>query len=152
MKYCVDANFFISLWRRYFSVDIVPSFWTWLEKRAREGILLVPEEVFEEIIVNKDGLSLWLTSVKKYVLYSLNNTVQDALLEIISLPGAILLVDSNKKKHGADIFLIAYAKAYNATVVSDDTGVEKLCKDCGVRSIKYHDFLKEQRLKMTIID
>lgn len=152
MKYCVDANFFISLWRRYFSVDIVPTFWTWLEKRAQEGLLLVPEEVFEEITVNKDGLSLWLTSVKKHVLYSLNNAVQDALLEIVSLPSAVSLVDSNKKKHGADIFLIAYAKAYNATVVSDDTGVERLCKDCSVRSIKYHDFLKERGLKMTIID
>lgn len=150
MKYCIDANFFIHLWRSYFSPEISSSFWDWLEELSSKGIIFVPEEVFEEIAVGNDGLYVWLNKIKEKVFCDLNEAVQTALLDIVHLPNAIELIDSNKRRHSADVFLVAYAKAYNLTVVSDDTGVGRLCKSCGVRNIKSFEFLKEQNLKLEI--
>lgn len=150
MKYCLDANFFIYLWRTHYSPDIARPFWDWLANLSKKGILLVPDEVFEEIAVG-DGLHVWLNSIKQYVLLSLNEKVQDELTEVLKYPNAICLADSNKK-HGADIFVVAYAKTYGAIVVSDDTGIHRLCKDCNVAFRKSHEFVKEQKLKLTVVE
>ena len=150
MRYCIDANFFIHLWRSYLSPEISSSFWDWLDELFGKGIIFVPEEVFEEIAVGNDALYAWLNKNKAKVFCDLNEAVQTALLDIVHLPNAIELIDSNKRRHSADVFLVAYAKAYNLTVVSDDTGVGRLCKSCGVRNIKSFEFLKEQKLKLEI--
>ena len=61
MRYCIDANFFIHLWRSYLSPEISSSFWDWLDELFGKGIIFVPEEVFYIYVNNMQAINLVIT-------------------------------------------------------------------------------------------
>jgi predicted nucleic acid-binding protein len=150
MKYCLDSNFFITAWQKYYSPEIPKDFWGWLAKLANNKEIFVPAEVYEEIEVGKDNLYKWIKSIKSYIVYSMDIKVQGILCEIMNRSEAVKLVDSNKKDNASDVFVVAYAQRNNATVVSNDMGVKNLCTACNINILKDYEFLKEKKLKMRI--
>ena len=49
MLYLIDACSLITVYYSYYSPDIVPEFWPWLEFQARKGVCKIPPMVFAEI-------------------------------------------------------------------------------------------------------
>lgn len=150
MIYCIDSNFFITGWQQYYSPEISEDFWKWLENLAFNNEIFTPKEVYEELEVGGDSLFIWIKKIKDIIVRELDKKTQEYVKEIITKPEAKSLVDTNKK-HYADVFVVAYAKRYNATVVSNDNGTLSLARSCNVRAIRFHNFLKEKKLKMKVI-
>lgn len=49
MLYLIDASSLITVYYTYYSPDMVPEFWLWLEFQARKGICKIPPMIFAEI-------------------------------------------------------------------------------------------------------
>jgi predicted nucleic acid-binding protein len=149
MKYCLDANFFITTWR-YYSPGIAKDYRNWLTKLAVDKEIFIPTEVYEEIEVGGDGLYDWLKNIKNKIVVPMDGKTQEILVQIMrDKPEARNIADSNKKDN-ADIFVVASAKRNNSTVVTNDTKLRNLCKTCDVKCLKDYEFLKEKKLKMSI--
>lgn len=52
VKYLFDANTFITPHRLYYSHDIVPSFWRWLDQNYANNIFLI-DKVRDELTINQ---------------------------------------------------------------------------------------------------
>jgi uncharacterized protein YacL len=151
MKYCLDANFFITAWQQYYAPEISKDFWSWLTELAVDKEIFIPTEVYEEIEVGKDGLYGWLKNIKDKIVVSMDGKTQEILVQIMrNKPEARNIADSNKKDNKADIFVVASAKRNNSTVVTNDKKLCDLCKICDVKCLKDYEFLKEKKLKMSI--
>ncbi|MCA6070517.1 MAG: DUF4411 family protein [Endomicrobium sp.] len=151
MKYCLDANFFITTWR-YYSPEIVEGegYGNWLTKLVIDKEIFIPTEVYEEIEVGGDDLYYWLKNIKNEIVVPMDDKTQEIVVQIMNnKPEARSFADSNKKDN-ADIFVVASAKRNNSTVVTNDTKLRNLCKSCDVKCLKDCEFLKERKLKMSI--
>ena len=50
MMFIVDANVLIEAKNRYYSFDIAPGFWHWLEKACSRGVVCSIERIPEELL------------------------------------------------------------------------------------------------------
>ena len=60
MRYLIDTNVLIEARDRYYSFEMVPGFWVWLEAQHSEGILFSVTKVREELMGRKDDLEHWV--------------------------------------------------------------------------------------------
>jgi hypothetical protein len=60
MIYLLDANAFMEASRLYYSFDMVPAFWTWLQGGASSGRVASIEAVRREIVRARGNLCLGL--------------------------------------------------------------------------------------------
>ena len=69
LKYILDTSCLTQAYRTYYSFEIAPSFWEFLETKFDEGIITTNDKVFGEIKLGKDALADWLrrSSVKNIV-------------------------------------------------------------------------------------
>ncbi len=114
MLYLLDANVLIDANRDYYPVDRVPPFWDWLLEKAREGLVKVPQETFEEVVLPRpqgpEPLVQWLILHQNDML--LNESVAVSLVRMVTEQGyAPNLNDAEIHKIGRDPFLIAHALA-----------------------------------------
>lgn len=61
-KYCLDSNVLIQAWQKYYSPNYCQSYWDVLNDLGNQGIIFIPEMVYEEITRTDDDLSEWLKS------------------------------------------------------------------------------------------
>lgn len=117
-RYCLDTNVFIEGWNRYYSMDLCPEYWSILDELAKKGIIFAPIEVKREIEKTDDGLTNWISD-KPYFFKDIDITVQTYLRKIMASHGR--LVDSIKQRSIADPWVIAFAMAEDAIVVTKET-------------------------------
>jgi hypothetical protein len=94
MLHLLDANVLITAHNRYYPIDSIPEFWSWLVHRGGSGDLKMPLENYEEV---KEGG----TDEEKDQLFS----------RVINEGYALDLTDDEVVQIGRDPFLIAYALA-----------------------------------------
>jgi hypothetical protein len=63
--YCIDTSALIDLHTNHYPPDIFPGLWKDLEFLVDQGLLIAPDEVFQEIRVKDDELAKWGKSNKK---------------------------------------------------------------------------------------
>lgn len=156
MLYLLDSSVLIDAHRKYYKIDQVFPFWLWLESRAREGILKIPDEMYREITVGKkeDSLRRWLIQRKMQML--LQEEVSVALVQRATATGyAPDLDDEERAKVGNDAFLIAYALAepsMRCVVTMEESKPSRtrgnrhnpdVCNSLGVRCINTFQMLDE---------
>ncbi len=112
MLYLLDANILIDANRYYYPVDRVPEFWDWLAEMGNRGLLKLPVETLEEVMLPRsnraDAVVEWLRENLENVL--LGEEVRRDLVELVTDEGyANDLTDAEVEKLGRDPFLIAYA-------------------------------------------
>ncbi len=121
--YVFDADAFIQPYRTYYHPDIAPGFWQALQGLVHTSTVKLIEPVYHEILPydqkHKDWLSLWIFNLRKYKEKVNNWKVSQAFEEVAEFVGnryeplyARAFLDI------ADPWVIAYAKAYGATIVS----------------------------------
>ena len=112
MLYLLDANVLIEANRDYYPIERVPEFWEWLVEMGQLGLVKVPEEIYEEIVLpppsRPDLLVDWLKLHKDSMV--LIEEVNVGLVTYVVEQGyAPDLTDEEVAKVGRDPFLIAYA-------------------------------------------
>lgn len=79
VKYFFDANTFITPHRLYYSHDIVPSFWRWLDQNYSDNIFLI-DKVRDELTNNNDFLGNWIRdAIDNYDNLIYTNSDQDIM-------------------------------------------------------------------------
>ena len=122
--YLLDANVLITANSRYYPLDQIPEFWSWVHDRAASNQIKLPREIMEEIKAgrnNDDPLLDWICTPEIEATLLLNEVVDVALVQHVVYTGyATDLSDDEVEKIGRDPFLIAYALAdpANRTVVT----------------------------------
>ncbi len=61
----LDANVFITAKNTYYSLDLVPAFWSWIEQQAAAGALASTDLIYEELRAGKDELADWVKDRKE---------------------------------------------------------------------------------------
>ena len=104
----IDAN------RDYYPIERVPEFWDWLAEMGEIGLVKVPQEIYEEIVLpppnprRPDLLVDWLTLRKDSMI--LTEEVDAGLLTHVVEKGySPDMTEGEVEKVGRDPFLIAYA-------------------------------------------
>ena len=59
LPYWLDANIFIEANNTFFSIEIAPSFWAWLETQLKAGVLKSSSLVYGEVLGKDDKLAKW---------------------------------------------------------------------------------------------
>lgn len=124
--YVLDANVFIDAARTYYAFDLAPTFWEGLVQKAREGRLLSIDRVKDEIDRGKDELARWAAG--DFNRWFASTDDEAVLAEYRSLMrwavkqpqfnGAAK--DEFAEAKNADAWLVAYARARGAIVVTNE--------------------------------
>ncbi|OGV70395.1 MAG: hypothetical protein A2283_18970 [Lentisphaerae bacterium RIFOXYA12_FULL_48_11] len=117
-KYCLDSGVFIEGWNRYYSMDLCPEYWDILNTLALKGQVFSPVEVKREIDKTDDGLKEWVKH-RSHFFKEITTPVQERLRKIMASHGR--LVDSIKQRSVADPWVIAFAMAEGAIVVTKES-------------------------------
>jgi len=120
VKYILDANIFIEAKRRYYAFDLCPGFWGSLLHHNSMGNLESIDRVKGELLEGKDDLAIWSKKVSDLFVSTNVGSVLTAYRDIIQwAQGQTHFTNAAKSEfaRAADAWVIAYAKANNATVL-----------------------------------
>jgi len=73
LKYILDTSCITQAFRTYYSFDIAPSFWKFLNNQFEKGIITTNDKVFEELKRGKDELYEWAKANVKEKMLMTNN-------------------------------------------------------------------------------
>ena len=156
MLYLLDSSVLIDANRRYYKLEQVLPFWTWLESEASEGRLKIPDEMYKEVMAGYKGDSLRDWVMKRKVTLLLEENADISLVRRVTNEGyANDLNDEEREKVGNDAFLIAYAlaDAANRCVVTMEESkpskkraerrIPDVCNALGIKCINTFQMLDE---------
>lgn len=155
--YCLDANVLIEAWQKYYSPNFCPDYWNILIELGRQGIIFIPELVYQEITRTEDELARWLKG-SKIPIKKITESVTLRLKDIYAKnPLHINLVDSTKARSLADPWVIAHAINENAVVVTKEekltalnsrkVKIPNVCDNMGIRWINDFKMIEELGIK-----
>lgn len=166
MIYLLDANVFIEAKNRYYSFQIAPGFWAWLEQHMEEGDVITVLPVHEELMRGKDELSDWIKDKKEFCLPVDDEFTQEAFAHI-----AAWTMDQDFRQEarddflaGADPWLIGKAIAMteiteDATVVTHEVfnndarkkvPIPNICRQFGIDYINTFELLRRFNVSLTL--
>lgn len=118
MIYCVDTSSLIAAWQERYPIDNFPRFWQRMEDLIKDGRLVSPIEVFNEVKKRSDDLHEWLKVQKEIMFRELDDEVQIEVASILQrFPR---LVGEKKLRTSADPFVIALVRITGYQLVTDE--------------------------------
>lgn len=155
-KYCFDTDTLVSSWRLHYKIDVFSELWDRIGAMVKEGVILVPEEVSNEIGKGNDGLVDWLKRYSAHII-----PISAEQIEIVKeIVNKYPLASQYKKPrpYHADPFVVALGKIKRCTVVSyekprgnkDNPSVADLCKEYGVHCCTMPDLFQKEEWKFNI--
>ena len=151
MTYLLDANVFIEANKRYYSKEIVPSFWEFLEK---DNDVFTINKVKEEIKAGKDELVEFIDKIK-ICDKGLNNHASDIAEYIYQTYDP---EKSNDFLNKADFPLACIAKANNFIVVTHEkllganaekVTIPNICKNFDIGWMNTFQMLKAKKIDLS---
>lgn len=155
--YLLDANVFIQAYLRYYSFDLVPRFWPELVKYVQNGRIKSIDRVLNEIYKKDDDLKKWVNEKIEQCFEDTDH--KDVLDEYASLINWAQNQDYTTgaknnfvKADNADAWVVAYAKARDFTVVTQEyfnedarkkVQVPNVCQHFNVRWLNTFDMMRE---------
>ncbi|MEW6195273.1 MAG: DUF4411 family protein [Bacteroidota bacterium] len=152
-KYCLDANFFIEAWNKYYSPDFCSDYWKVIAELGEKEIIFIPEIVKEEVI-NTDTLIKEWFQLNVIPVHMIDENVTSCLKLIYSTnTNHQRLVDNTKGRSIADPWVIAHALNEKAIVVTKEEKITNpasqrikipnVCDNMGVKWMNDFDFIRE---------
>ncbi len=169
LKYCLDANIFITAWYLTYPPEIFESLWNQLISSKDEIILI--KKIFDEIepysrknrnkhsekdLEENYALRTWLED-NKFSVTDVEKSVRDSSL---LMEEKYQIKPNSKGASENDILLIAYAKHHNHSVVTfeaqqpqrpEDKSKYKIpliCENQNVECLNFVEFLREVGIKI----
>lgn len=157
--YCLDTNFFIEGWNKYYSPDFCSSYWKIVEKLGSKGVLFVPQEVKKEIDKVDDKLKEWFKD-KSFLVKKIDVNVQKCLKQLYAKDESHKYLANNVKARSlADPWVVAHAMAERAVVVTREFSsnspnpkkvkIPDVCRNMGVECIDDFAFIKQMNIQFT---
>lgn len=146
-KYSVDANFFYEFWLpdRKFRKDVYDDLWKHMVSQISSGVMTSTEEVYRELKEsNNSEFIKWLEAHKGYLYVEDDIAVINLATQILNKHPEILF--QKGKKNGADAFLVATAKIYGLSVISEEIRVSDADLKNGA-CVKVPNLCDEQKVK-----
>jgi len=145
VKYILDANIFIEAKNRYYAFNLCPGFWDSLLHHNRMGNLESIDRIKEELIEGKDILADWskkssdlfASTNSKFVLADYGSIIRWAQSQERFNDAA-----KNEFAIGVDAWVIAYAKANNALVVTHEVSAPNSPKKVKIPDVCNHFNIK----------
>jgi len=146
--FMVDTNTIITPCKKYYPFDLVPSFWSFLEARIKDGSIVILDKVYNELVAGEDDLTDWLKGIAPISLIEHKNPdiikKYSDILTYIQTCGfykpKALTEWSNIKV--ADPWLIASACVFDYTVVTFEEPNGNLSKSQPCSRSKIPDICK----------
>ena len=149
MKYSFDTSALINPWYKLYPSDVFPKVWEYLSDTIDKDLVVAHITVIQEI--EDEELKEWVIQRKKLE-FQPDESIQKLASEIQSKFPKIVRPSA---KVGADPFVIALAKQYELTVVSEeilknsekkDRGkIPYVCEKYGVKHINFLGFMREMQ-------
>jgi len=158
MAYLLDSDVFIQAKNLHYRFKVCPGFWEWLDDANSKNIIMSIKEVRKELLEYKDLLSLWVKARKKMFV----ETEDDKTFDSCKSLAAWVNENYNQAAQAkfladADFVLVAYAHAYNHTVVTHeipgygfDVKIPNACKWMEVPVISPFQMLTDQKVKLVL--
>jgi len=164
-KFLLDTNVFIEAYRRYYAFDIAPSFWNSLTQFAKNGKLVSIDRVKDELTKNgkDDELCKWgLSEFSRWFMPTDNLDVMQSYSRIIQWVQEQEQFQEHAKSEFAsvaDSWLIAYALAYNHTIVTHEVYnqytknrvlIPNVCREFDIPYINTFQMLRSLKIQVTV--
>lgn len=156
IQYCLDTNIYIEPRNKYYSMDLCPWYWEYLDKLAKDKVIFSPIEVKNELILHDDKLSEWVKK-RPYFFRDIDIKTQENLIKI--LKKYPWLINTIKNKSMADPWVVACAMNGNTTVVTKESPSQNIdnkpkipdvCSSFNIKVIDDYTFLKEIWISFSI--
>lgn len=154
--YLLDADLLINAHRHYYSFDICPGFWDWLEKKHEEGSVFSIKKVYDELRDSEDELSKWAKEMSMHEFFKEDDdeATLDKVKELSNWAAEEKFTKAAVDEFyaSADIFLVAYAKAHDFIVATNEVYNEDIkikvkipnaCKFIGVEYVNTFRLLRK---------
>ncbi|MDR1581802.1 MAG: DUF4411 family protein [Prevotellaceae bacterium] len=157
-SYLWDTNCLIEAARKWYPFDIAPGFWEAVVLSNQKGHVFTLDKVVSEI--NEGKIYDWLKSIPRFALQTNTAVLLEYKNVVDYVQKSAIYTEHHKRRFasGADGYLIACAKTYNMTVVTQETRVPNnsqvikipnLCEQFCVPYIALPEMIK--RLDMRLI-
>ncbi len=146
--FLLDANAFITPYRRYYAFDLVPSFWDKIAPYLSSGTIVVLDLVRDELKRNDDALTKWMFSDRKIQIinhsYKASIEVYQQIMKYIVECGYYNNNGIRIWSEGtiADPWLIATAASKKCVLVTIEKQISALSKKNQTSKIKIPDVAK----------
>lgn len=150
--YCFDTSAFIDL-KNYYASDIFVKLWKNIEEVVLKGLIISPDQVFDELERGQDELFNWVKRNKSHIFnQGLDINIQNNLRLILATYSST--IDINNPKTEADTFVVAIGMKNKCTVVSQERKnpqgklrIPDLCDAFKIKHISLQDYIREQGWK-----
>ena len=117
--------------------------------------MVASTEVYQEVRKKHDGLFQWLEP-RQHFFRDPTDEVQGAVRDILRSHARLLSLAKNRS--GADVWVIAQAKALGGSVVTYEVWdpkrknikIPEVCNDYGIKCLTFVDFLRKCGIKLRI--
>ena len=154
-QFWLDANSLIQAKNGPFKFERIKSFWVWLDGKIREGYVVMPKQIYKEIVEqvqSKDQLAQWVKNRReKGLCIKPNRDVQNLVQQVADYVNSRHdWANSWEFLDGADAWLIAHALYTNGTVVTHESSIKpnakkaripNVCKHFGVKCVDLYQLL-----------
>lgn len=153
--YLLDSNVFIEAKNRYYSFDLCPGFWEWVDKEHGNGTVCSISHVKDELLAGGDDLSDWARSRPSSFWLEVDSTVVPSMTTVSQMVDGFIEFQPNAKAEFlrvADYFLVAHAHASNHTIVTHEVAsnsakrikIPNVCRDLSVPVMPPFQMLKTE--------
>ncbi len=146
--YCMDTSSLINL--KPFRRDVFPTIWSKLEGMIKNGELIAPLEVYEEIEIGKDIIHDWCKSNKE-MFKDVDECQIQKLQEIKKQYDKAYWENEINKPKWADPWVIALGICEEAIVVADEKDtrnrIPAISSAFGLKYLELIDFFKDIGIK-----
>lgn len=160
--FVLDANVFIEASNRYYAFDLAPGFWDRLLDCARRSRLVSVDRVRDELERGADDLAEWVKRHRDELFASTDQpeviTSYAAIMAWVNANGQFWDAGKAEFAGGADGWLVAYAKATDATVVTHErfnaevkrkVPIPNVCQAFGVAYVDTFGMLRALGVRFT---
>lgn len=158
--YLLDTNVFIEAKNRYYSFDLAPGFWEWLEADAAAGAIGSIDKVSSELLRGEDDLAQWARMHPTvFASADVNTATKLAELARWANSGHFTQAAIDEFLDVADYYLVAHAAAHGHTVVTHETYqqnarkrvlIPNACQALGVPYCTTFEMLRACQVRLTL--
>jgi uncharacterized protein YozE (UPF0346 family) len=166
--FVLDADVFIAAHRSYYAFDIAPGFWSGLLQHAASGEVLSIAQVLNDLKKGYDPknpedydlLAQWaISEFHPYFTKTDEPEVTEIYADMINwvfTNSSFPLAAKNEFADISDSWLIAYAKAKNAVLATNENKIKRtskvpipaICRQFGVEYINTFEMLRQLNIKL----
>jgi hypothetical protein len=160
MPYLLDTNIFIQAKNLYYSFEVCPAFWEWLEAENAAGNVFSIQKVGTELQAGADELADWAQKMGAAFFLPPDTPVLNSLTAVSQWvsnqnydPAA-----TSTFYQVADYYLVAHANAHGFTVVTHEKPADSIrkvkipnvCIGIGIPTMTPYEMLRVERAQFVL--